>query len=44
MHGERLKGKFVLIRMRARGKGKPQWLLIKMKDEFAGQVDRHARR
>ena len=30
-----LKGKFALIRMKARGKGKPQWLLIKMKDEFA---------
>ena len=35
MHGEHLKGKFALIRMKARGKGKPQWLLIKMKDEFA---------
>jgi bifunctional non-homologous end joining protein LigD len=31
MHGKRLKGKFALIRMRPRGKGKPQWLLIKMK-------------
>ena len=35
MHGERLKGKFALIRMKPRGKGKPQWLLMKMKDEFA---------
>ncbi len=35
LHGERLKGKFALIRMRPRGRGKPQWLLIKMKDEFA---------
>jgi bifunctional non-homologous end joining protein LigD len=35
MHGERLKGKFALIRMRPRGKGKPQWLLMKLKDEFA---------
>ncbi len=35
MHGERLKGRFALIRMRRRGEGKPQWLLIKGKDEFA---------
>jgi bifunctional non-homologous end joining protein LigD len=34
MHGERLKGKFVLIRMKPRSKGKPQWLLMKSKDEF----------
>ena len=35
MHGERLQGKFALIRMKPRGKGKPQWLLMKLKDEFA---------
>ena len=35
MHGEKLKGKFALIRMKPRGKGKPQWLLMKLKDEFA---------
>ena len=35
MHGDRLKGKFALIRMRPRGKGKAQWLLMKLKDEFA---------
>ena len=35
MHGERLKGKFALIKMQGRGRGKPQWLLIKMRDEFA---------
>jgi bifunctional non-homologous end joining protein LigD len=35
MHGEKLKGKFALIRMKPRGKGKPQWLLMKSKDEFA---------
>lgn len=35
MYGERLKGKFALIRMKPRGKGKPQWLLMKLKDEFA---------
>ncbi|MDB5352181.1 MAG: ykoU [Planctomycetota bacterium] len=34
MHGKRLKGKFTLIRMKW-GKGKPQWLLMKSKDEFA---------
>lgn len=36
MHGDRLKGKFALVRMKARGKGKPQWLLMKSKDAFAG--------
>jgi bifunctional non-homologous end joining protein LigD len=37
MHGQRLKGRFTLIRMKGKGwgKGKPQWLLIKGKDEFA---------
>ncbi len=35
MHGKRLNGKFTLVRMRARGKGKPRWLLIKGRDEFA---------
>lgn len=46
MHGGRLKGKFALIRMKARGKGKPQWLLMKSKDEFAeggGGPQRRAR-
>jgi bifunctional non-homologous end joining protein LigD len=35
LEGEKLRGKFALIRMKGRGRGKPQWLLIKMKDEFA---------
>lgn len=35
LHGEKLRGRFALIRMKARGRGKPQWLLIKAKDEFA---------
>jgi bifunctional non-homologous end joining protein LigD len=41
MHGERLKGRFTLIRMKGRGKGKPQWLLIKRKDEFAKTENGH---
>ncbi len=32
--GERLKGSFALVRMR-RGTGRPQWLLIKHRDELA---------
>jgi bifunctional non-homologous end joining protein LigD len=35
LHGEKLRGRFALIRMRGRGRGKEHWLLIKMKDEFA---------
>jgi len=35
LHGKKLQGKFVLIRMKDRAKARPQWLLIKMKDEFA---------
>ncbi len=34
--GDRLKGRFTLVRMKARGKGKENWLLIKSPDEFAG--------
>src|SRR6059058_3677628 len=33
LHGERLRGRFALVRMRGRGRGKENWLLIKMKDE-----------
>lgn len=33
LHGEKLRGRFALIRMR--GKGKEDWLLIKVKDEWA---------
>jgi bifunctional non-homologous end joining protein LigD len=47
LHGEKLRGKFALVRMKGkgRGRGKPQWLLIKMKDEFAraGAVESKAR-
>src|SRR5262249_4993242 len=35
LHGEKLRGNFALVRMKARGGGKPLWLLIKMKDEVA---------
>ncbi len=33
--GERLKGSFVLVRLRRGNPDKPQWLLIKHQDEFA---------
>src|SRR4051812_11492443 len=35
MRGERLRGRFSLVRMKGSGRGKPQWLLIKKDDEFA---------
>ncbi len=35
LHGERLQGRFSLIRMKGRQRGKENWLLIKMKDEHA---------
>jgi bifunctional non-homologous end joining protein LigD len=41
-HGERLRGSFALIRMKFARDGsssKPQWLLIKHRDEFASQED-----
>lgn len=34
LSGKKLKGDFALVRMR-RGKGKPQWLLMKKNDEYA---------
>jgi bifunctional non-homologous end joining protein LigD len=38
LHGEKLKGGFVLFKMKGRERnGKPQWLLIKKKDEFADE-------
>jgi len=35
LHGKKLHGRFALIRMRGKGRGKENWLLIKMKDEMA---------
>src|SRR5256885_11108448 len=36
LHGKKLKGRFNLVRMRGREKGKKEhWLLIKGRDEFA---------
>jgi bifunctional non-homologous end joining protein LigD len=35
LHGRKLQGRFALVRMRGKGRGKENWLLIKMKDEFA---------
>jgi bifunctional non-homologous end joining protein LigD len=48
LHGNKLKGRFALIRMRGKGRGKENWLLIKMKDEQArasrnGRAGRGAR-
>jgi bifunctional non-homologous end joining protein LigD len=35
LNGKRLKGSWALVRMRSDRSGKPQWLLIKHKDEYA---------
>jgi bifunctional non-homologous end joining protein LigD len=45
LHGKKLRGQFVLIRMRGKGRGKEHWLLIKMHDAFerpTGRTDVHA--
>ena len=40
LHGEKLKGSWVLVRTRGYGKGtKPAWLLIKHRDQFASDRD-----
>jgi bifunctional non-homologous end joining protein LigD len=38
LHGKKLKGSWVLVRTRGFG-GKPSWLLIKHRDEYASAVD-----
>ncbi|HLJ95208.1 MAG TPA: non-homologous end-joining DNA ligase [Gemmataceae bacterium] len=35
LHGKKLHGRFALVRMHGKGRGKDNWLLIKMKDESA---------
>ncbi|MDX2133017.1 MAG: DNA ligase D [Planctomycetota bacterium] len=35
LRGERLRGRWILIRMGAQGEAKPQWILRKVQDEFA---------
>ena len=44
LRGERLQGSFALVRMKGRGESKPQWLLIKHRDEYADpdwNIDEH---
>ena len=35
LHGKKLRGRFALVRMQGKARGKKNWLLIKMKDELA---------
>jgi bifunctional non-homologous end joining protein LigD len=42
LHGKKLKGKFALVRM-ARSGRRENWLLIKMKDQFARSSSKHVR-
>src|SRR6187200_742238 len=39
LDGKKLHGSWVLVRIRARESGRPPWLLIKHRDEFASKVD-----
>jgi bifunctional non-homologous end joining protein LigD len=36
-HGDRLKGSYALVRTRGKGGGKPQWILLKHRDEQAAE-------
>jgi len=38
-HGERLRGSYALVRTRGKGGGKPQWILLKHRDEHAESGD-----
>jgi bifunctional non-homologous end joining protein LigD len=40
LYGKKLQGRFALIRMRGKGRGQEQWLLIKMPDAFARPQER----
>jgi bifunctional non-homologous end joining protein LigD len=35
LHGQKLRGKWVLVRMKGKGEKQPPWLLVKENDEFA---------
>ena len=35
LHGQKLKGRFVVVRTKTNGSGKQQWLLLHKRDEFA---------
>jgi bifunctional non-homologous end joining protein LigD len=39
LHGKKLRGSWVLVRIRPREGGRPPWLLIKHRDEFASKRD-----
>ncbi|MEX0881125.1 MAG: DNA polymerase ligase N-terminal domain-containing protein [Thermoanaerobaculia bacterium] len=39
LDGEKLEGSWVLVRTRRRGEGRASWLLIKHRDEWAGERD-----
>jgi bifunctional non-homologous end joining protein LigD len=46
LHGKQLRGRFVLIRVHGKERGKEHWLLMKMRDAFArpaGRTDGNAR-
>jgi bifunctional non-homologous end joining protein LigD len=43
LHGNKLKGRFALIRMGGKGRGKDNWLLIKMKDAFVAPSSTNGR-
>jgi bifunctional non-homologous end joining protein LigD len=44
LHGKKLQGRFALVRLRGGKPGKENWLLIKMKDEYARAVSARKKR